>query len=222
MYGVIKLRLSGGYNYNITTGNLEYSYLFGGAGGTIWRSERHCTRADGLTPNYFAAGDVVWNATESCWAIPIFNRQSRNYFLIDFEFFSNVTLTDNYEITLSGWEAWGTQPPISYPSYMTLGIKITSPEYDLDVNGTVRMSKWLDWRDNAGAHSFQRDPGRFRGINFRNASISTWIVPPHDAIRGVFNSADTPWVWRLTWCAGCRINRQRPANMDITTYVDNE
>jgi len=141
VYGVIKLRLSGGYNYKIATGNLEYSYLFGGSGGTIWRSERHCIRADGATPNYFAAGDMVWNATESCWAIPIYNRQSRNYFLIDFEYFSNVALTDNYEITLSGWEAWGTQPPISYPSYMTpLGIKVKDPVYDLDVNGSFRVT----------------------------------------------------------------------------------
>lgn len=142
VHGLIKLRLMGSYNSNAATGNLEYHIAFGGKydGSLIWRNDRRCVQSEGYTSTYFAAGDMVWNATESRYVIPIYNRGSRNELLVDVEYISIPSLTDAYEITISPWETWGTQPPISYPSYMTrLGIKTTTPEYDLDVSGSARI-----------------------------------------------------------------------------------
>ena len=132
------------YGTSAPGGTLIYEYGFiGNSSGTAYVNKRECKSTIGNTADYVVAGDIVWHTTDSCWAIPIYNLQKRNYPLVSIDYYSWYDLDSTFTITCSSWETYSMVPSRDYSwinDRLAVG-KSGGAAFTLDVNGDARANK---------------------------------------------------------------------------------
>jgi len=140
MWGFFEVTITGSYNYQNITGMYKKRYSIGHNVDRLYNATSESIITQGYTPTAWKLGDVFIDENKHV-KIPIYhlnNRGNRIFVKIEGMFTTSYN-TEVIVLTIPEASGMGAYPERDYTSVKDrFGIGTTSPDYELDVLGTIR------------------------------------------------------------------------------------